>query len=162
MSENAEVRSLAQLQTLRERIAVGRAQTVKEAEAAGSELIKLTRWLEEEAAGYWRQQFAESERHLKECREALMRCEATVRDDEKRPCTDERKRVEKAVARRNLCDAKLRATREAILVWQRQVVKLRGRLQSTADMAESDLMVTLNQLDTILAALEAYANLRAQ
>lgn len=161
MSDSAEVRSLAQLQNLRERIAHCRAQTVKEAEATGSELIKLTRWLEDEAMRYWQQQFTESERWLSECREALMRCQATVRADEKRPCTDERKRVEKALARRNLCEAKLRATREAILQWQRQVVKVRGRLQSTSDMAEADLMVSLNHLDKIIATLEAYANLRS-
>lgn len=161
MSESAEVRSLAQLQCLRERIANCRAQTLKEAEAAGSEIIKLSRWLEDEATGYWQQQLTESERWLNECREALMRCQATVRADEKRPCTDERKRVDKALARRNLCEAKLRASREAIIQWQRQVVKLRGRLQNTADFADTDLMVTLNHLDKIIATLEAYTNLRS-
>ncbi len=161
MSESAEVRSLAQLQNLRERIGNCRAQTIKEAEAAGAEIIKLTRWLEDEAAGYWRQQLAESERWLNECREALMRCQATVRADEKRPCTDERKRVDKALARRNLCEAKLRAARDALVEWQRQIVKLRGRLQNTSDMADADMMVTLNHLDKIIATLEAYTNLRS-
>ncbi len=69
-----------------------------------------------------------------------MRCQATVRADEKRPCTDERKRVEKAVQRRQLCDTKLRAVREACVLWQKEVVKLRGRLQHVADMADADLM----------------------
>ncbi len=161
MSDSAEVRSLAQLQTLRERIANCRAQTVKETEAAGAEISKLTRWLTDEAAGYWRQQHAQSERWLNECREALMRCQATVRADEKRSCTDERKRVEQALARRNLCEAKMRAVRDAILEWQRQVVKLRGRLQNTADMADADMMVTLNHLDKIIATLEAYTKLRS-
>lgn len=161
MGESAEVRSLAQLQNFRERIAHCRAQTVKEAEAAGAEIAKITRWLEEEATGYWRQQLTESERCLNECREALMRCQAAVREDEKRPCTDERKRVDKALARRNLCEAKLRAANAAIVEWQRQIVKLRGRLQSTSDMADADLMVTLNHLDKIIATLEAYTNLRS-
>ncbi len=161
MSDTAEVRSLAQLQNLRERVANCRSQTIKEAEAAGAEIIKLTRWLEDEASGYWRQQLTQSERWLTECREALSRCQATVRADEKRPCTDERKRVEQATARRNLCEAKLRASRDALLEWQKQVVKLRGRLQNTADMAEADLMVTLNHLDKIIATLEAYTNLRS-
>ncbi len=49
MSESAEVRSLAQLQCLRERLANCRAQTVKEAEATGAEIQKLTRWLQDEA-----------------------------------------------------------------------------------------------------------------
>ncbi len=84
-----------------------------------------------------------------------------MRDDEKRPCTDERKRVDKALARRNLCEAKLRAAREAIILWQSQVVKLRGRLQNTSDMADADLMVALNQLDQIIATLETYTKLRS-
>ena len=161
MGDSAEVRSLAQLQALRERTVICRAQTIKEAEATGAELAKLTRWLDDEASGYWRQQLAESERWLNECREALMRCQATVRADEKRPCTDERKRVDKALARRTLCEAKLRMAREALLEWQRQVVKLRGRLQNTADLADADMQVTINHLDQIIATLDAYTKLRS-
>jgi hypothetical protein len=161
MSAGAEVRSLAQLQNLRERCALTRAQTLREAEVLLAELHKLTRWLDDEAARYWEEQRAAAERWMRECQEALMRCQATVRADEKRPCTDERKRLDRATQRRALCEAKMRAVREARLVWQRQVVKLRGRLQATADMAESQLLVTIHKLNDIIATLEAYAQIRA-
>jgi hypothetical protein len=160
MSTNAEVRSLAQLQNLRERCGLTRAQTLKEAEILQSELHKLSRWLTDEAARYWDYERAQAERWLKECQAALTRCQATVRADEQRPCTDERKRLELAVQRRTLCEAKARAVREAQLVWQQQLAKLRGRLQATVDMAESDLAVTLQQLSTLIATLETYAQIR--
>ncbi|MGN6137075.1 MAG: hypothetical protein ACTHOU_21540 [Aureliella sp.] len=160
MSTNAEVRSLAQLQNLRERCGLTRAQALKEAEILQSELHKLSRWLTDEAARYWDHERAQAERWLKECQAALTRCQATVRADEQRPCTDERKRLELAVQRRTLCEAKARAVREAQLVWQQQLAKLRGRLQATVDMAESDLAVTLQQLSTLIATLETYAQIR--
>ncbi len=161
MSEGAEVRSLAQLVALRQRTTYCRAQTIKEAEQLQAELNKLTRWIEDEAGTYWQQQLVLAERWTRECREALSRCEAAVRADEKRPCTDERKRLEKALARKSLCDGRVRIVREAQLVWQRQVVKLRGRLQHLADLAESDMQVTLQKMDQIIQALSQYAQLRS-
>lgn len=161
MSTSAEVRSLAQLHKLRERCALCRAQTLKEAEVLLAELHKLTRWLDEEAAAYWERERAVAERWMKECQEALMRCQAAVRADEKRACTDERKRLERAAQRRALCEAKVKAVGEARLLWQRQVVKLRGRLQSTADMAESELLTTIHRLGGIIGTLETYAQVRS-
>jgi hypothetical protein len=157
MNIGADVRSLSQLHLLRDRIARSRVETLKETESLQAELSKLTRWLEDEATAYWQQQLTQSERALSECREALMRCQATVRVDEQRPCTDERKRLERAIARKALCDSKLRAAHQAKVVWQKQVVKLRGRLQHTADLAEGNLMVTLQKLDAIITTLQTYA-----
>lgn len=161
MSTGADVRSLAQLKNLRERCMHSRVQTLKEAEGLQAELNKLSRWLVDEAAPYWQNQFVLSERRLNECRDALTRCQATVRADEKRPCSDERKRLEIAMTRRTLCEEKLRAVRDAGLVWQAQVVKLRGRLQHVGDMAEGHLMVTLYKLDEIIATLETYAQIQS-
>lgn len=161
MSDGADVRSLDQLVGLRERVAYTRAQTLQEAEALQVELQKLTRWIEEEALVYWQNEFVLSERLLNESRDALLRCEAAVRADEKRPCTDERKRVERAKARRGLCEPKLRAAREARLAWQKHVTLLRGRLQKIVDMADSDLQNTATQLADIIGTLQTYAQIRS-
>lgn len=122
-----------------------------------AELQRLTRWLDAEAAPYWEQQSVLAARQLKECQEALLRCQATVRTDEKRPCTDERKRLERAAARRALCEQRVKLLRDARSAWQKQVVKLRGRLQATADLAENQLLATIHKLDAIIATLVAYA-----
>ena len=90
-----------------------------------------------------------------------MRCQATVRADEQRPCTEERKRLERATQRRQLCDSKVRAAREARLVWQKQVIKLGGRLEKTVDLADSELLATVHKLDAIVSTLEAYAQIRS-
>jgi hypothetical protein len=156
----AEVRSLAQLQNLRERCGSCRAQTLQQIENLRGELQKLTRWLDDEAAAYWQREMVLAERRWNECREALMRCRATVRADEQRSCTEERKRLERATERRELCDKKLRAVRDARLVWQKQVVKLGGRLEHTADMADASLLLTVHKLDAIIGTLQAYAQLR--
>ena len=161
MSTGADVRSLAQLQHLRERCTLCRVQALKEAEALVAELQRLTRWLDAEAAPYWEQQGVLAARQLKECQEALLRCQATVRADEKRPCTDERKRLERAAARRALCEQRIRLLRDARNAWQKQVVKLRGRLQATADLAENQLLATIHKLDTIIATLAAYAQVQS-
>ncbi|MFO1063983.1 MAG: hypothetical protein U0892_08985 [Pirellulales bacterium] len=159
MSTHADVRSLAQLQILRERLINWRGSTIKEAENVLVELNKISTWVTEEARAYWQSQLTAAERHWNECREALLRCEAAVRMDEKRPCTDERKRLERAKLRRVLCDEKLRVVREANLVWSRQLTKVRGRLQSVADMADADVQVAIVKLTDIVTSLEQYARI---
>lgn len=154
---SADVRSLAQLENLRERLVLWRGHTAKELEFLLADLQKLRFWIEEEVDSYWRQQLTYSQRHWNECREALLRCEAAVRADEKRPCTDERKRLEKATQRRALCEQRLRLAKEAKLVWARQINKLRGRMQSVGDMADSDILVTISKLTSIIETLETYA-----
>jgi hypothetical protein len=161
MSAHAEVRSLAQLQNLRERCTHSRVQTLRLIERLRSEMQKLTRWLDDEALPYWQRELTLAERSWNECREVLMRCQATVRSDEQRPCTEERKRLERATRRRELCDAKLRSAREARLAWQKQVVKLSGRMQNAADVAESELLATVHQLDNIIGTLQAYAQVQS-
>lgn len=160
MSGHAEVRSLAQLQNLRERCALSRTQTLQHIESLRSELQKLTRWLEEEATVYWQREMVLAERQWNECREALMRCQATVRADEQRPCTDERKRLERATQRREVCGKKLRAARDACLAWQQQVIKLNGRAEKIADLADAELLTTVHKLDAIISTLETYAQIR--
>ncbi len=155
--QGADVRSLAQLNSLRERCTNFRVQTLQELETFQAEVQKLTRWIDEEVPAYWQQQLTLAERRWTECREVLMRCEACVRADEKRPCTEERKHLEKATARRTLCQEKLRAAREAALVWQRHVFKLRGRIQSAGDMADANMQVALVELSDLIQALETYA-----
>ncbi|MGN6543788.1 MAG: hypothetical protein ACTHK7_01980 [Aureliella sp.] len=161
MSGSAEVRSLAQLQNLRERCATCRTSALQQIESLRAELQKLTRWLDDEATLYWQREMVLAERRWNECREALMRCQATVRADEQRPCTEERKRLERATQRRDLCEKKLRAAREARLVWQKQVIKLSGRLEKTADMADAELLATIHQLDAVISTLEAYSQIRS-
>jgi len=55
MNLGADVRSLDQLHSLRERCTLSRMQTLKEAEGLQAELAKLTQWLEDEVATYWQQ-----------------------------------------------------------------------------------------------------------
>lgn len=69
--------------------------------------------------------------------------------------------MERATQRRQLCESKVRAAREARLVWQKQVVKLGGRLEKTVDLADSELLATVHKLDAIISTLEAYAQIRS-
>jgi hypothetical protein len=157
MSGQADVRSLAQLETLRERLALWRTGVLKETEHLQLELRKLTVWLEEDVGDYWRKQAVVAQQGFSEATEVLLRCESVVRMDEKRPCTEERKRVAHAKQRKELCEQKLRLVREARVVWERQLNKLRGRLHVVNDMADSDVQVTLGKLSQIIETLQAYA-----
>ncbi len=162
MSDNAEVRSLSQLAGAANAnvLHVSRANG-EGSRSNGNRDFQTDSLVSGGSRGYWRQQLTESERWLNECREALMRCQATVRADEKRPCTDERKRVEKAQARRNLCDEKTASRARCdrpVAAASRETARPTskhsgyGRCRPDGDV---------NHLDKIIATLEAYTNLRS-
>jgi hypothetical protein len=82
-----------------------------------------------------------------------------VRESERRPCTEEKKRVAWAKQRLQLCEQKLQAVQAASNHWQAVVSKTVTKLQRCRDMAESDLLVARNQLEKLLDQLRSYAQL---
>jgi hypothetical protein len=84
-----------------------------------------------------------------------------VREDERRPCTEEKKRVKRAKERYELCQQKIRIAKEANARWEQEQIKNSTRVERCRDLAESSLMVAIHQLRGLLERLESYANLKS-
>ena len=93
MADQADVRSLDRLEEFRQQAEAFRTGLLKEIESLTLELRRLTQWLEQDVLGYWGDESSKAERRWAECRDNLSRCQSYVRIDEKRPCTEEKKRL---------------------------------------------------------------------
>jgi exonuclease VII large subunit len=113
-------------------------------------------WIEHDRTRYWPNEVRKASDRVSEARIALERCETSTTGDNRRDCYDEKKALQKAKRRLNLCDEKVQAVR----VWRQrmrkeieefavEVAKLRGYL-------DSDLVRAATSLEKMLAALERY------
>ncbi len=161
MADKAEVLSLAQMETFQQHLTSFRTQLSREIETLLLELRRLTAWLTENVLAYWSDERVKAERHWTECRDNLSRCLSYVRDDERRPCTDEKKRLQLAERRLELCQQKLKLTQAAILYWETERSKQQAKISRCRDLAEAELQVACHVLSDQVERLKTYANLRA-
>lgn len=161
MTANADVRSLEHLELFLQQSQHFKGKLAKEIEALRVEIRRLTNWIEVDATGYWKEQLTKSQRHLVECQDALTRCMSYVREEEKRPCTEIKKRLQKAQQRRALCEEKLRTAKGAAQAWDRQTTKGNAKVHRCRDLGETDMTVAINVLKSQIATLEKYATLKS-
>lgn len=135
---------------------------LKELESLESELGKISGWILEDACEYWARERQVTHRNLTEYQQQLSRCMSSVRADEQRPCTEEKKRVARARQRLDLCEEKIRMARSAVSQWETRKQKIRTRVEHCRDLLETELSVAGTRLMRHLEALEAYANLGRQ
>lgn len=155
----AKVYSIELLEQFSSDLQKFRLDLLTELESLDLELRRLTVWVTHECRQYWQTEQQLASRRLSEFQQQLSRCMSYVRESERRPCTEEKKRVAWAKQRLQLCEQKLQAVQAAGNHWQAVVAKTVSKLQRCRDMAESDLLVARNQLEIIISQLQTYAQL---
>ena len=158
---NARVNSLEALQHFSLALHNFRIELMKEVEALELELRRVTGWIQADASQYWQQQLQLGRQQLSENLQQLSRCMSYVRETERRPCTEEKQRVQRAQQRVTLCEAKVGYARAAAQRWEQRLNRLHTQLQRCRDLADSDMRVARNRLEEHLGKLEAYAQLAA-
>jgi len=114
-------------------------------------------WIENDRARYWPRELRKASDRLSEARIALERCQLTSEPGEHRSCYDERKALEKAKRRLQLCEDKIPVVqrwrgklRKELEEFKVQVSRLNGYL-------EADLPRALATLERMATALDQYA-----
>ncbi|GAB5406485.1 MAG: hypothetical protein Aurels2KO_47160 [Aureliella sp.] len=157
MQSNANVVSVEQLEVLHHQLMHYRSKMEKELDLLALETRRLETWINSDAPQYWRSEMTMAQRRLAECKDALTRCQSYVRADEKRPCTEEKKRVQRAMQRSRLCEEMLQRTSEAQRHWQQEHVKNVSKVQRLRDLVESELLVAAAELQKDIDNLHRYA-----
>lgn len=160
MSSSANVKSLERLEGFLEQCQRTRAHLLKELEALQFEIQRLTRWLENEALQYWMGALQQAQREWVEAEQSLLRCRSVVRESDRRPCTEQIKRLQVASERKALCERQVRFVRDATQMWQQEVSKLESKVFRCRDLAESELALAIHQLTEQLGRLHEYSSLR--
>lgn len=161
MADQADVRSLDRLEEFRQQAESFRTGLLKEVEILTLELRRLTQWLEQDVLSYWGDEGVKAERRWGECRDSLSRCQSYVRAEDKRPCTEEKKRLRLAEQRLELCQQKLRLSQAALTFWQTERSKLQSHIARCQDLAESNMRVTCEHLRGQIERLSIYTQLRS-
>ena len=161
MADQADVRSLEHLEDYLESAIHFRAQLLKEIENLMVEVRRLTNWINEDARQYWVDEGVRAKRRLVECQDALVRCMSYVREEERKPCSEEKKRLKKAEERRSICEQRLRTAKAAAMAWERGCAKNHSKIQRCHDLADSDLSVAINYLQSQIEDLRTYTGLKS-
>ncbi len=161
MPDHADIRSLERLEVFKQHLIRQRQVLLNTLEDLQLEMRRLTDWIQRDARAYWLDQYRAAQRHRIECQEALSRCMATVRADERRPCTEQKQRLARAEARLRTCQEKLKAQQLAAAAWQRIRTKENARVQRCQDLAETELLVAVERLGKHLDILRRYAELQS-
>lgn len=159
---HARVQSIQAIAEFQDHLQHFRRSLIKELETLQGELSKVAFWILEEADAYWSEQRKIAHKTLNEYQQQLSRCLSYVREDERRSCTEEKKRVSRARQRLELCDEKLRMAKTAARHWESRQQKMRTRIEHCRDLVDSDLAVANTRVLRYLETLESYANLGRQ
>ncbi len=162
MQNNAKVVSVEQLEVLHHRLMHYRSKMEKELELLALETRRLETWINSEAPQYWQSEYTVAKRRLAECKDALTRCQSYVRADERKPCTEEKKRLQRALQRSRLCEEMLQKTKAAQRHWQQEHIKNMSKVQRLRDVVETELLVAANDLQKDIDNLHRYAALTAK
>jgi hypothetical protein len=158
---DARVTDVEALSRFQEQIGETRTALAAQVEAALQQMHRMTRWVEEDAPGYWTHQLVVAERRWTEAREALARCESRSRSSDTPACSSERKILHLWSERRKLCEAKLAVAKQTAIEWQRMVPELDRKIRSLDELVQSGLPQAHHRLGKILLPLRSYLSASA-
>ncbi len=158
---DAQVRDLERLEHFLHQLHGFQERLTKQSDESRIELARATRWIEQEAPDYWHQQDQLARRRWVEAREALLRCEAVTRADDKPACSELRKKLDICTQRVKLCEYKLRQAKQFQLAWQQELQAIQTKIQQLIDVTESRLPIARHHLDKLLEPLRRYVSMAA-
>lgn len=120
------------------------------------EVRKVVEWIEHDRSQYWPAQVRQASDALVQARTDLERCEMAIRPDDRSPCTEQKKALERAKGRLRYCEQKVEAVRHWKRTLQHEINEFQGRLGKLSNFLETDVPRGVAVLERILQALDRY------
>ena len=153
----ANVKSLEAIDRFIESIATLRHDTRKQVDEIRQQLHRVSQWLESELPEYWSNEKRLADKKFIEAREELLRCQAKSRAEDETSCSVQRKTLQKAVARRSLCEDRMRHIQQCEMQWKQFLQEISTDVRQVDDLAESTLTNAWTRLQGTLDVLKKYA-----
>jgi len=153
----ANVKSLEAIDRFIESIATLRHDTRKQVDEIRQQLHRVSQWLESELPEYWSNEKRLADKKFIEAREELLRCQAKSRAEDETSCSVQRKMLQKAVARRSLCEDRMRHIQQCEMQWKQFLQEISTDVRQVDDLAESTLNNAWTRLQGTLDVLKKYA-----
>lgn len=118
---------------------------------------RVSVWLAKELPEYWADQLRIAQKRWTQAREDLLRCQAKSRAEDETSCMFERKALERATARRQLCEMRVRMIPQLAQQWEQFLQESTLSIRQLQDMSDSTLPLAQERLHTLIDTLKQYA-----
>lgn len=118
---------------------------------------RVSIWLSKELPEYWADQLRIAQKRWTQAREDLLRCQAKSRAEDESSCMFERKALERAAARRQLCEQRARVIPQLALQWEQFLQESTLCVRQLQDMSDSTLPLAHDRLQQLIDTLKQYA-----
>ncbi len=153
----ANVESIEALEQFSGSIESLRDASRKNADDIRDQFQRVSMWLSKELPEYWADQLRISQKRWTAAREDLLRCQAKSRAEDESSCMFERKALERATARRQLCEQRVRTIPQLAAQWDQFLQESALCVRQLEDLSDSLLPLAQNRLQTMIETLKQYA-----
>lgn len=162
MSEAAKVLDLDELARFRAAVIKALDELRLAVDEADSDIGRLRVWIERDQVRYWTGQTRKAQELVALCKSALYRKQmVTSSKDQKPSVVDEKKALERAKARLDLCERKMALTKRWAIQISREEILFKAGMAPLTSFVERDLPHAVTLLARMLQHLEAYMRVEA-
>ncbi|MEI8212016.1 MAG: hypothetical protein WCI02_07695 [Planctomycetota bacterium] len=152
----ANVQDIESLENFAHAIASLRESARKQTDDIREQLQRISSWLSKELPDYWGNELRISQNKWVEAREELLRCQAKTRAEDETSCLFQRKALERATKRRQLCEQRVRIVPQLAMQWEQFRQEIALSVRQLEDIADSNLPLAEDRLRQSIAVLRQY------
>ena len=130
----------------------------KNADDLRDQFQRVSIWLSKELPEYWANELRIAQNRWVEAREELLRCESKSRAEDETSCLVQRKALERATRRRQLCEQRVRSIPQLANHWEQFVQENSLHIRRLDDLADSLLPLAHAHLLQLIEVLKQYSS----
>ena len=154
---DAKVENIEALEEFSRSIEAMRSETSKNSDDIRDQFQRVAMWLGKELPEYWANELRIAQNKWIEAREELMRCQSKTRSEDETSCLLQRKALERATHRRQLCEQRARLVPQLAMEWERFAQEALSSIRQLDDLAESTLPLAQRRLIEMIEVQKRYA-----
>ena len=153
----AHVNDIEALETFSAAISKLRDNSRKNGDDVREQLQRVSVWLSKELPEYWSNELRIAQNRWIEARQELLNCTAKTRAEDETSCLVQRKALERATARRALCEQRCKIVPQLAMQWEQFLQEITLSVRQLDDTAESTLPLAIHRLQQTIHVLKQYA-----
>ncbi len=154
---DAKVQSIEAVESFREAIVKLDESILKQTDDIREQLQRVSKWLASELPQYWSNELRISQNKWIEARQELLQCQAKTRAEDETSCLFQRKALDRATARRKLCEERVKMIPQLSMHWEQFLQEISLSVRQLDDMGESYLPLAQERLGLTIETLKKYA-----
>lgn len=156
MAKSAHITSTEAVAALRTALLQFVAEAQHALTALQLEARRPVEWLDHDRTLYWPREMRKASDRVAEARLELQRCEMTISGEDRRACVQEKKQLQKAKARLEMTEERIRTVRRWKFEMKKAVEDFETQLARVQRYLENDIPIAAAELQRMILALEAY------